>query len=216
MSGASAPVLSGRRIISAGERRARRLAASSAPASVRAHTRPAPPGSFTRSDSVAARPGTTLRGSTYRTPSPAVTGSCGPAYAAPRRYAAAEAAAYSASAETKSTRSCTCRQLPQANTPGTLVISAPSTSAPPVTGSIRTPQARASSFSGIRPTERISASQAISRSLPGTGLPDASTALATTPVRCARPRSSVTVVDRRSGMLKSCRHCRTLRCNPLQ
>ena len=72
---------------------------------------------------------------------------------------AAEAPAISASSETKSTRSCTCRTLPQAKIPGTSVSRDWSTTAPFVRGESVIPAPEVSSFSGISPTENRTVSQ---------------------------------------------------------
>ena len=84
--------------------------------------------------------------------------------------------------------------------PGTLVAIAASTFGPRVAGSISTPAAFVSSFSGMSPHERSSVSQSKCISVPGIGFRLSSTWLTFTPVTCSRPSTSVTVCERRSGM----------------
>ena len=61
------------------------------------------------------------------------------------------------------------RELPQENIPGTLVCIKASVKVPLVRSSSKTPAVSAISFSGIKPTERTSASHSIISSVPGIG-----------------------------------------------
>ena len=102
--------------------------------------------------------------------------------------------------DTKSTRSWTWSTFPAANIPSTPVWKYSSTTAPLVRLSRSTPASMDSSFSGIRPTDRIRVSHWYSRSVPGMGLKCLSTADTVTPVSLEFPCISVTVWLRYRGM----------------
>jgi len=100
--------------------------------------------------------------------------------------------------------------------PGTPVCSDSSTTGPEVACASSTPAALDSSFSGISPTDSNSVSQANRFSVPGIGLRRASTCATVTPSTRSRPWISVTVWLNINGILKSSRHCTTLRVSPLE
>ena len=138
-----------------------------------------------------------------------VSGGSG-ASSSPRSQRAAFAPAVRPWTVTKSARSITRRQFPQAKTPGRVVWSRSSVSSP--FAAVTAAPARAlTSFSGISPTDSRRVSHGTVRAVSGRGRPSGPTWARTTPSTRPRPKISVTVMPSHSGMPKSYRHCCTFR-----